>query len=67
MEQIATHKLIKEIESHPELHDLITHLGDFDSACEMALNSTKDPDEKLYWERQLRTTRKLIEIVNSKP
>lgn len=65
-------QLIAEILKHKELHDLITHLGDFKQAIEGELDMAKDDihlDDHYdyqanisYWERQLKVVNRLIEI-----
>ncbi len=68
---METKQLIEEILKHKELHDLITHLGDFKQAVEGELDMAKedihvDNDEfhanVTYWERQLRVVNRLIEV-----
>ena len=78
---METKQLIEEILKHEELHNLITHLGDFKQAVEGELDMAKAdipldgcydfPSDTLYyeyqaniayWERQLKTVNRLIEI-----
>ena len=68
---METKQLIEEILKHGELHNLITHLGDFKQAVEGELDMAKedihlDNDEFYanvdYWERQLRVVNRLIEV-----
>ncbi|CAH9014164.1 hypothetical protein VP277E431_P0168 [Vibrio phage 277E43-1] len=66
-----TTQLITEILKHKELHNLITHLGDFKEAVESKLGTSKeaihlDGEEfhanVSYWGRQLKVVNSLIEI-----
>ena len=69
---METKQLIKEILKHEELHNLITHLGDFKQAVEGELDMAKDDihldshydyqANSSYWERQLKTVNRLIEV-----
>lgn len=69
---METKQLIAEILKHEELHDLITHLGDFKQAVEGELDMAKDAvhlddyydyqANSSYWERQLKTVNRLIGI-----
>ncbi|CAH9014062.1 hypothetical protein VP495E541_P0162 [Vibrio phage 495E54-1] len=71
MSNNETKQLIEEILKHKELHNLITHLGDFKEAVESKLGKSKeathlDSEEfhanVSYWERQLKVVNRLIEI-----
>ncbi|CAM0110888.1 hypothetical protein VPH5P1C_0166 [Vibrio phage 5P1c] len=66
-----TTQLIEEVLKHKELHNLITHLGDFKEAVKGELDVAKDDihlnSEEFhanvsYWERQLKVVNSLIEI-----
>ena len=69
---METKQLIEEILKHKELHDLITHLGDFKEAVEGELDKAKEDSHSddyygyqaniLYWERQLDVVDRLIEV-----
>ena len=59
--------LVNQIKEHPELHDLITHLGDFKDAVELRaiISRTVGVDEETtYWVRQLSVVNELIERTN---
>ena len=62
---MKTAELVAEILKNEELHDLITHIHDFDTACKRALGNSTCPDDKLYWERQVRTTSNLIKATRT--
>lgn len=68
-----TNQLIKEILSHPELHDLITHLGDFKVAVryyterldkDIYVSEEEEEYESTmgYWNRQNKVLDKLLDI-----
>ena len=69
---METKQLIEEILKHEELHNLITHLGDFKEAVEDTLEEVKScpklddhydyEADILYWERQLDVVDHLIEV-----
>ena len=69
---METRQLIAEILKHKELHDLITHLGDFKEAVEGKLEEVEScpkfdhcyeyQADILYWERQLKVVDHLIEV-----
>ena len=62
---METRQLIAEILKHKELHDLITHLGDFKEAVEDELEGSKMMNcehDTAYWERQLKVVDRLIEV-----
>ena len=62
---METEQLIEEILKHEELHDLITHLDAFKEAVEGELEGSKIMNcehDTIYWERQLKTVNRLIEV-----
>ena len=69
---METKQLIEEILKHKELHNLITHLGDFKEAVEATLEEVKSCPkfsdygeyraDVTYWERQLKVVGRLIEV-----
>lgn len=62
---METKQLIEEILKHEELHNLITHLGDFKEAVEGELEGSRMMNcehDTTYWERQLKVVNRLIEV-----
>lgn len=62
---MKTAELVEAILKNEELHDLVTHIHDFDTACKRAMSNSACPDDKIYWGRQVRTTAKLIEATRT--
>ncbi|CAM0050056.1 hypothetical protein VPHK389_0081 [Vibrio phage K389] len=62
---MKTAELVEAILKNEELHDLVTHIHDFDTACKRAVSNSTCPDDKSYWERQVSTTTKLIEVTRT--
>lgn len=69
--QNETRKLLDNIMAHPELHDLITHLGDFKHAVdhytkvlEAGIYRSEEEYESTfnYWHRQRKVLDKLLRI-----